>query len=251
MAVVTANRAVLAFTRAAALPQLHVNVGPGAPGQAQPELELAPAPGAPVPSAVNLADQQKVSTHTPTRVIASLLAIAVVVVALWLTYHNVADPTFGQGAAPATPVQGLTIFAVFFVAASAIERLLEPLSKMLPSTTDKKAEAESKVADAGQTLVAQAQGAPAAASATTLAEAAQTVDDSNYLDFWKSLLLWTVATIIAMIASAFLRLYFLRTVGISNGPRAVEILATGLIIGSGTKPLHDLITLISQANSSK
>jgi hypothetical protein len=38
-------------------------------------------------------------------------------------------------------------------------------------------------------------------------------------------------------------------VGISNGPRIVEILATGLIIGSGTKPLHDLITLISKASS--
>jgi hypothetical protein len=249
MAVVTAKHAVLAFTRASALsgPLVHLNVAPGALGQPAPP----PPPAGPVTSTVNFADQGKVSEHRRTRELATLSAIAAAILALWLINTIVDDPTFKQGAAPSTPAQGLTVFAVFFVAAAAIERLLEPLSKMLPSATDKKAEADSMVAHAGQMLMAQAQGAPAASGTTMLSQAATTVDDANYRDFWKSLLLWTVATVVAMVASAFLRLYFLRTVGISNGPRAVEILATGLIIGSGTKPLHDLITLISAAGVSK
>ena len=44
-----------------------------------------------------------------------------------------------------------------------------------------------------------------------------------------------------------LHLYFLRTVGIQQNNRFLEILATGLIIGGGTKPLHDLVTMISNA----
>jgi hypothetical protein len=55
---------------------------------------------------------------------------------------------------------------------------------------------------------------------------------------------WALATILAMVASATLRLYFLRVVGMSGAPRGLEILATGLIIGAGTKPLHDLVTQI-------
>jgi len=42
-----------------------------------------------------------------------------------------------------------------------------------------------------------------------------------------------------------LHLYFLKALGIACGSRWIEIPATGLIIGIGTKPLLDLITLIS------
>jgi hypothetical protein len=48
-----------------------------------------------------------------------------------------------------------------------------------------------------------------------------------------------------MFASAMLNLYFLTLVGIGPSPRWAEVLATGLIIGSGTKPLHDLVAAIS------
>jgi hypothetical protein len=249
MAIVTAKHALQACVQASAQSGLpvHVNLFPAGPGQPAPP---APPTG-PVISSFNLDHQEEVSRHTGTRILAALIAIAVVILALWLTYINVDDPTFKQGATPSAPVQGLTIFAVFFVAAAAIERLLEPLSKMLPSATEKKAEADSGVAGAGQALITQELGqaaTPASDASTVLSKAATTVDDANYRAFWKSLLLWTIAIILALIASAFLRLYFLRTVGISNGPRVVEILATGLIIGSGTKPLHDLITLISKAS---
>ena len=230
MAVVTAKGAIAAYaaTSSAAAPPAGLVPG-GPPG------------GAPPPAGPNLNDHATASEHVVERVIASIAAIAVVILALWIIVKTVDDPTFVQGTAPAAPVEGLTIFAVFFVAAAAIERLIEPLSKMLPSATDSKATADTAVAEAGKALVTQAGGTP-------LQTAAAKVDNANYLEFWKSLLLWLVATVIAMTAAAFLRLYFLSAVGISNGPRTLEILATGLIVGSGTKPLHDLVTLISKVS---
>ncbi len=47
-----------------------------------------------------------------------------------------------------------------------------------------------------------------------------------------------------------LKLYFLTQVGIASPPRTFEILATGLIIGAGTKPLHDLAALIEKKKES-
>jgi hypothetical protein len=56
---------------------------------------------------------------------------------------------------------------------------------------------------------------------------------------------WAVATVIAMLGSASLHLYFLQAVGISSASRWLEVLATGLIVGAGTKPLHDLTTALT------
>jgi len=46
-----------------------------------------------------------------------------------------------------------------------------------------------------------------------------------------------------------MNLYFMNTVGLTVGQRWEEILATGLIVGAGTKPLHDLVNLISSKSA--
>jgi hypothetical protein len=48
-----------------------------------------------------------------------------------------------------------------------------------------------------------------------------------------------------MLVAAAMKLYLLNTVGITAGTPWEEILATGLIIGAGTKPLHDLVQMMS------
>jgi hypothetical protein len=59
---------------------------------------------------------------------------------------------------------------------------------------------------------------------------------------------WMIATCAGMVVAALMNLYFLSTVGIAaTKPWWAEILATGLIIGGGTKPLHDLVKLISKS----
>lgn len=183
-----------------------------------------------------------------------LAAVAAVIVADVIITKSISDGNYGKGTTP-TVVTGLTIFATFFVAATAIERLLEPLSGWLPSTTDQKASASSDVKAAGSTVAAAADPTQPAVTAQTasaeLQAAAVSIDRSSFSNFWKSTVLWALATIIAMLAAAGLRLYFLRTVGIAGGPRWEEILATGLIIGAGTKPLHDLVTYLQAASEAK
>jgi len=43
----------------------------------------------------------------------------------------------------------------------------------------------------------------------------------------------------------------LKSVGLNGVPPAVDILVTGLAIGSGTEPLHDLISNMQQSSSQK
>lgn len=180
----------------------------------------------------------------------SLAALGAVVIGLLLLNWQTEDPDFVTRAVPA-PMEGLTIFAMFFVAAQAIERLLEPLSMVLLPKTDKSDEAAKK-ADEAASKVDQWEAAsePEREPARTAAEAAlqsaatakAKVDERLHE---RVVVFWALATLVAMSASALLNLYFLRRVGISTGSRWVEILATGLIIGAGTKPLHDVISMIS------
>jgi hypothetical protein len=59
---------------------------------------------------------------------------------------------------------------------------------------------------------------------------------------------WAAATTLGMFASAQTGIYLLAMlVTKSTAPQAVDILATGLVIGGGTKPLHDLITRVQAA----
>lgn len=255
MAIVTAKQGLSALhwalEKGADLSAPHPAPHPASTAPAPPAPATAPTAVPPRPMSADMALTAEKSEHVRARVLLAVAALVIVLGGLAIIAAVVHDPTYGPRPAAATPVQGLTIFAVFFVTASAIERLLEPVSRMLPSATDKKAEAESKLAGAGQTVLATAHGTPPPEHATTLEDAASALDDAQFRNYWKSLLMWTLATLIAMLASAFMKLYMLRTVGISNGPRPVEILATGLIVGSGTKPLHDLVTLVSNVNRPK
>jgi hypothetical protein len=67
----------------------------------------------------------------------------------------------------------------------------------------------------------------------------------------RAVVFWAIATAIGILASASLKLYLLSRIGLAAPPRALEILATGLIIGAGTKPLHDLVSLIEAKKEQK
>jgi hypothetical protein len=182
------------------------------------------------------------------------VAIGAVILGLWLIQHYVHDSSYSRAPASPTPAAGLTVFAVFFVAAAAIERLLEPIAALMPNTTEQKTIAKTAVVAAGnKTASVAASTTPAALTAaqTALNDAANEVDGANWSTYWKTVSLWAIATVIAMLGSAFLKLYFLHAVGIAAGPRPVEILSTGLIIGAGTKPLHDLVDMLQASSAAK
>jgi hypothetical protein len=241
-----------------------------------------------------------------------------VLAALWLIVTTIKDPTYPRTVTSNGPIDGLTIFAIFFVAAFAIERLLQPLSMLLipkqktaddiSTSRDEAKDSIMRFGDAVKTLadaeidlrrvkasqvlgssspppdqqlgmwntavaedsneragtkiveeetkaeVKRAEAQIGAADQRTKETRAIATDKLNQMatslaahedrNYVRTVLFWATATIIAMLGSAALRLYFLQSVSISSTSRGLEILATGLIIGAGTKPLHDLTAAI-------
>lgn len=172
--------------------------------------------------------------------IAAVFAASAIAVRLWR------DTGFA-GASPAKPVEGLTIFGVFFVAATALERLLEPLASLLGNQTKKEAATAKEAAQKKTDLAGAVPGAlnlradaQAAAKDAADAQATDEVAVNN-----RKILFWALASILGIGASSSMKLYLLTTTGIAAPSRWMEVLATGLIVGGGTKPLHDLVELIS------
>ena len=101
-------------------------------------------------------------------------------------------------------------------------------------------------------------GAPAPTTKSALVQAAMddtkpNVTKAHVAQFRSNatVVMWGVASFLGMLVSGCLGLLLLRTVGISKSPSWVDILVTGLAIGGGTKPLHDLIGNISAAKETK
>jgi hypothetical protein len=62
----------------------------------------------------------------------------------------------------------------------------------------------------------------------------------------RALVVGGISVVAAAIASKALGLYFLAAVGIDDPHRGVDAFATALLVGGGTKALHDLITRIEK-----
>ena len=115
--------------------------------------------------------------------------------------------------------EGINIFAVFFIMAQALERLLEPITHFLPGQ-DKPSEGENCEAIAAD------------------------------LRRQRSTLIWALASFLGMLSSAYLGVFILRAIGVTSAPLWIDITVTGLAVGAGTKPLHDLISRIEKAKNS-
>jgi hypothetical protein len=103
------------------------------------------------------------------------------------------------------PRQGLVLFTGFYVAAQAVERLLE--------------------------IVLPPGGATAQAKAD------------------RAMIVGALATLLGIVLSLALGLRFLSAVQVQSPPRWLDVFVTGLVIGGGTKPLHDLIATIQRTRS--
>lgn len=117
------------------------------------------------------------------------------------------------------------LFAAFIVVAGAIERFLEPVLVVLPPYEKK---ADAKASDSEKD---KAKGANESAKAD------------------RALLAYCIALVVGIVVSSLFGLYFLETMGVATGNKAVrglDIFITALIITGGTKPLHDMITSIEK-----
>ena len=82
----------------------------------------------------------------------------------------------------------------------------------------------------------------------------------------RAVMMWATASVLAMVVCAFLGIFLLRSVetptsgqdrhhlvGFKPGEdpdRLLDLLVTGLVVGAGTKPLHDLISQIQTSSGS-
>lgn len=157
------------------------------------------------------------------------------------------------------PAPGISIFAAIYVFAQCIERLMEPLSSIsIPGIKGRKALNTVRVPDPKPE--AQAAAAPGTApptiridKAAALHNLAKDPSPTNRAILQqarrnRAALLWAVASFLAMLAAGSLGLLLLHAIGLTKAPIWLDILVTGLAIGSGTKPLHDLISNLQQSS---
>ncbi len=134
-----------------------------------------------------------------------------------------------------------SIFAGLFVFAAAVERLVEPITRWMPGR-EAQERYERAVADMDN-------GVPGAIHAAAYHKAAADSARSS-----RAVIMWGIATLIATLLSAGAGFYLLRMISVDPGWNGVapwaDALVTGLVVGSGTKPLHDLLTRVQTTGAS-
>lgn len=132
-------------------------------------------------------------------------------------------------------------FALIYVAAQAVERLVEPFSLfVLPTKDDKdtvKAETVTALTATSPALALEALSRAATAKAKVKLKKSE-----------RAVIFWALATVVGIAASAALGLRFLAVILAAPAagaapmvPAWVDVVLTGLVIGAGAKGLHDLV----------
>ncbi|HVN52566.1 MAG TPA: hypothetical protein VMT43_14115 [Acidimicrobiales bacterium] len=167
-------------------------------------------------------------------------AVALAAVVSWVLF-TVFDPTPIKVSSSFVPLAG------FLVVATALERLLQPVSLYFLNTDD--------AADPAQlTSEAAAAGAdPAVGSAVVQAKVDEAAKAKAVLDRRKeerAIVYWAIASTIAMLVAGSFGFLLVASVASTPVNQFFDIVVTGLAIGAGTKPLHDLFTSIQAKSSS-
>lgn len=171
---------------------------------------------------------------------AAVAAGALISVLLWHVRHP-------SGFAPGA---GISLFAPLYILAQAIERLLDPLTSFVSSAAPAGAGTE---ADANR-RVQKAEAILNVNTAIVGGNAQLAADWQAVVDQIRkntTILAWTAASVLALLACGVFGLYMMRMAGFKSVPEWADVLITGLAVGSGTKPLHDLITNLQSSAQTK
>jgi hypothetical protein len=160
-----------------------------------------------------------------------LVAYAVVAVGVFLGWGawKLSDPE------AFTPPDGISIFAVLFIFAQAIERGLEPLTNYAGNLADG-LDTHGKAKERDE-LIAKGKKVKAVRKQMEIDQARQD----------RAVVVWAVASVVAMLGCGALGIMLLALVGAKGVPVWVDIAITGLVIASGTKPLHDLVSYVQKS----
>jgi high-affinity Fe2+/Pb2+ permease len=152
---------------------------------------------------------------------------------------------------PAAPVveSSLNVFALLFVLALVIERVLQPFSQWLgPDTAEAKQRVkQAKEAADRETAAVSALLRTDGRGTVDLSGTAKSVSDAQgHLDEGRdqtSVVAWAAASGLGVILSGTLGVGVLDVILASSAPAfLVDMAITGMVIGAGTKPLNDLWT---------
>jgi hypothetical protein len=140
-------------------------------------------------------------------------------------------------------LENFAVFAPVYAAAQALERLLEPIaSRFKPSAKQKDVLKAAKE----QTLRATDQDQQVAAAAAQQAAS----DALRKRRSERALIYFAVASCFALVLTGVLGLGILQAMATEQMEeylRALDVVLTGLVIGAGTKPLHDLVTRLEKS----
>jgi hypothetical protein len=136
------------------------------------------------------------------------------------------------------------------LSAAAIERFLEPFSPWLLSKKAEKATETEKAKDA--VTAAEDPEVPVGVVAAAADEAAAAKATVARKESERAVVHWAVASVVSLAAPALLGVFFLRSVSAGATPpnRFLDMVFTALIVGAGTKPLHDTISIIQAKKKS-
>jgi hypothetical protein len=194
-------------------------------------------------------------------VIGAMLVVAAAAVVAVVIYDGDATLTLKP--------EGIAIFAPLYVAAQAIERLLEPLASLVLTPNEEKddvkqareeklrvtevaramAIANPGAVDERGLLTARGDTPDVTAAATKEQLALHRLRRKRAI---RKLVWWAVATVAGLLLCGALGLGILEAMsddadGWTDRQHSIDIVLTGLVIGAGTKPLHDLITRLEKA----
>jgi hypothetical protein len=194
--------------------------------------ELRPAPEEAITPASVVSDAEAAAVASKGAGVGTVLAAFLLVAAgTGIAY---ALNRWGNRAAPFKIGSSTSAYAGLVVFSAAVERFLEPFSHWLPGGRAKNAYERAVAAHANGDPRTTLQAVATAKAALDRATANRTV------------LLWGLATAMATAAAGASGFYLLHMVAASGWdltsvPTWVDAVVTGLVVGTGTKPLHDLI----------
>ena len=172
------------------------------------------------------------------------------------------------------PSSNYAVYAGLFIMALAIERVLEPFSGLFVPAADKKKVASSVTTTKAKRLQVDGSSASEDDVKQAQTDAAKAKKAAHWSQAARAVVMWATASALAMLACAALGIFLLRSVqtpadtGSTKATAAVatakngsapaspskypnrwlDLLVTGLVVGAGTKPLHDLVTQIQTSS---
>lgn len=209
--------------------------GAAAPGSPYPPTAGPVSPGPSAPPAPG-PEQAAAVASMPAKGWATVTGLGLAAVGAVGAYNI----DFFAGHTPFPIGDETSTFGALFVFSAAVERILEPFSRFMPGGTQQ-ARYEKAVADMDN-------GVPGAMNAAAYYKAA--VDSARSS---RGILMWGLATCAATLLSAGSGFCLLRLLSSDPGWNGVaywvDALVTGLIVGSGTKPLHDLLNKVQKQSN--